>query len=507
MSGVIGTIGGTFTAPGVSKNRRHYTKEVIGKAVTRMQERLGNPGSRPITMLSHHGAEDDSTRIAGAVTKVWQAADGSARFTADIADTSAGRDIAALVTPDRPFLKSVSLRGWWLGDVRTENVDGVPCEVGDDMEIDGVDFTKSPGVELALIDSATLAETTEGLARSAITESVQEARVTIAETAETVTYADPGYKADGVKRYPLGDAAEIRKAWASVQTSEGYTPKQLKRMRGRIKTASEAAGINVIGESEALVASVTDALEEAWASMNVDNGQGDVRVSGYTADASQLPAMARRVAMAAMAGITVLDPDNDGDIDTDIADETSPAAPATEAAASTETEAAMAVQTTKAPEPPKPLAEMSPDELTAWAAKLQETPEPEGDKGATETTAEAEVKPEVPAVPSTETERHLTDADIAALAEALKPKPDTTPVAENGAEAPADAKVETTEEIEKRLRESILKEVGDVLGRAGFRKGLLKTTAETAPSKPLHEMSSEEFAEYRTQVLNDALPS
>lgn len=498
MSGVIGTIGGTFVAPGVSKNRRHYTREAIGKAVGRMQDRLANNG-RPITMLSHHAAEDDSTRIAGAFTKVWQAPDGSAKFTAELADTQAGRDIAALVTPERPFLKTVSLRGWWLGDVRTENVDGMACETGDDLEIDGVDFTKSPGVELAVIDSATLAETTEGLARSAITESVQEARVTITETVESdgaVTYADPGYKADGEKRFPLGDAGQIRQAWASVQSSEGYTPKQMKRMRGRIKAASETAGINVIVEAEALTAAVTEALEEAWASMNVDNGQGEVRVAGYTGDPAELPAMARRVALAAMAGIQVLDPDNDGDIDVDLADSTTSDASATEATQSTETEAPMGTQTTAALEPPKPLSEMSPDELTAWAAKLQETETPapaEPAAAATETT------PEVPATPTTEGERTLTDADIAALTEALKPKPDTTPVA-TGAEATTETKVETPAEMEARIKADVMKEVGATLGRSGLRRGLVAKEEGEKSEKPLHEMDSDEFARHSAKA-------
>lgn len=146
----VATIKGVALAPGVSLNGRLYTPAVIRKAVARARERLA--GGQPLTMLTHHGAEDDSTRIVGRVTSISQASDGTAHFTAEIADTRAGRDIAALVTGDRPYLTGVSIRGWWLGDTRTvRQPDGSTAETADDLELDGLDFTKTPGVPAARV--------------------------------------------------------------------------------------------------------------------------------------------------------------------------------------------------------------------------------------------------------------------------------------------------------------------------------------------------------------------
>lgn len=189
----IAKIGGVALTPGVSKNRRWYTRPVIAAAVASAQERIAS-GGLPLTMMTHHGAEDDSTRIVGHITSVSLAEDGSARFTADIADTEHGRTIAALVdnTGGNAFLRTVSIRGAWEGKVRrVPGPDGKPCETADALSLFGCDMTKDPGVAGAQIDTFSWAadgqnETTE---RVLITESV-EAAVTFAETTESRTGAE-----------------------------------------------------------------------------------------------------------------------------------------------------------------------------------------------------------------------------------------------------------------------------------------------------------------------------
>lgn len=55
-----------------------------------------------------------------------------------------------------------------------------------------------------------------------------------------VKYADPGYQADKVKRYPIDTDAHIRSAWSYIHhhRDEGkYTEPQLKRIETRIKDA------------------------------------------------------------------------------------------------------------------------------------------------------------------------------------------------------------------------------------------------------------------------------
>jgi len=301
MAKVLATIGGVAIAPGVSKNRRWYKPEHVASAVARARERL-EAGDQPMVMLTHHDAGDDSQLIAARMTGMSLDEHGRARFTADLADTPAARNIASLAdTSDgQPaHLKGVSIRGRWLGKVRkVQGPDGDPVETGDDLEIDGLDFTRKPGVDDAGIDTFSWAasgarETTE---RVLITESV-EAEVTITEDATApdpgvlstaypdlagdqlhvfenglcvtcppvteakdpkkpygdVAYADPGYQKDGKKRYPLDNEKHIRSAWGYINQAGNaalYTAAQLKRVKGRIKAAMKRIGAKVASESE-----------------------------------------------------------------------------------------------------------------------------------------------------------------------------------------------------------------------------------------------------------------
>ena len=97
----IGTLRGTFLAPGVSKNKRVYTRENIGRAVERMNGRLS--GGQVIPMHTSHkaNAEGDTRATAAHVTKVYQDDAGAGHFEADIIPTDAGRDVAAMAVPDK----------------------------------------------------------------------------------------------------------------------------------------------------------------------------------------------------------------------------------------------------------------------------------------------------------------------------------------------------------------------------------------------------------------------
>lgn len=166
-------ISGTMLTPGVSRNGRLYTKDLISKAVTRARARLADPKGLPITMRSHHEAGDDSTHIVGRITDVSQADDGSARFKAELADTTNGRDIAKLISGTSPMLRSVSIHGYWVGDTRQVPTESGTATTADDLEIDSVDFTASPGVDGAVLDSRTrAAESADGRRRTPIIESM-----------------------------------------------------------------------------------------------------------------------------------------------------------------------------------------------------------------------------------------------------------------------------------------------------------------------------------------------
>lgn len=340
MAKPLAKLTGTFLLPRTSSNNRKYTKANIAKAVERGNQRLSS-GGLPITMNSSHKAtaSGDVTATGAVVTRLWQEADGSGKFEANVVDTATGRDIAALSTPDEDgnvALKGVSIFGRWHGKVRNE--DG--AETADDLEITGIDFTHYPGVEGAGIDDAQLAEMA---AAGLFGESIEEVAFVDTDTLEIpiaedglparaiaeakdpkkpygdVAYADLGYQADGVARYPLDTEKHVRAGWAFVnmpKNAKKYSPAQLSRVKAKIKRAAKKLGIDIAAEMEAFESDILEVLE-AYASMSLYNGQGQIGVSGSTDEPAQLKALAQRVALAAVAGLDALDPDSDGDIDLD----------------------------------------------------------------------------------------------------------------------------------------------------------------------------------------------
>lgn len=142
-------IQGTALVPGISKNNRLYTREAIARAVARAQPHIR---AGRMLMKTHHGAEDDATRVVGQVTSMTTDADGAARFTAALTDTKHAKTIAKLVGGAKPLVSAVSIRGEWAGPVRqVKGPGGDPVETADDLTLHGIDFTLDPGVDAARI--------------------------------------------------------------------------------------------------------------------------------------------------------------------------------------------------------------------------------------------------------------------------------------------------------------------------------------------------------------------
>lgn len=229
----IAVVRGTFATPGVSKNRRLYTKEHIAGAVKEAQEALANGGGLAVSMLTHHGARDartaDVTRTAGRVTKVGLAEDGSGTFEAELADTQAGRDVAALVLPDNPYLKGVSMASLWQGEMRyIPGPDGEEVETADGFSLRGIDFTHNPGVDGAELTYA----------HADLVEAAPSEKWIITEALDEVVFSE-------VEPEPetLESAAEVRAAWGALST-RSLTPAQLRRAKSKIKTAAKKFSIN-----------------------------------------------------------------------------------------------------------------------------------------------------------------------------------------------------------------------------------------------------------------------
>ena len=320
------TIRGIFLKPGVSKNRRLYTKNNIAKAVERMNQHLAKGEGMPLNMATSHAAafKDDATSTVGRITSVKILSDGSAAFEAEIANTAHGRDVANLAAGK--FIKGVSIRGEWVGEPReTLHSDGEEATTADDLMIHGVDFTNSPGVEGAEIQYAVLSESYNPLA---IFESIEDVQVVerfsaleqMEEASKKpygdVAYADPGYQKDKVKRYPINGAGHVRSAWSYINQPKNanlYTAAQLSRIKSRIKSAAKKYGVNIISEQEALACDIEQVLE-AYASIALVNDDDSISITGYATDPHQLKVVANRIAFGAIAAMHAIDPDDDGDI-------------------------------------------------------------------------------------------------------------------------------------------------------------------------------------------------
>lgn len=375
MAKTIATITGTALKPGVSRNGRWYKPEHVTGAVQSAQERIA-AGEKPMVMLTFHGAEDDSREIAATLTGMTLAEDGSAEFSAGLTDTPAGWDIARLTdTSDgQPaHLRTVSIRGAWTGRVRKERgPGGQVVEVGEGLQLDGVDFTKSPGVDGAQIKTFAWAKdgTTETTERVLITESVQEAHVTISEetapaapavpdgvrellrtvfgehVAEAATpavskrgsglsdgsgraFADPGYQADKKQRYDLTTKAKAKSAWSFVNQADNaklYSGPQLKQIKKRIVAALRKFGVTVAAEGWSVDPPLllTEALVEYYGgdpscagsySLSATNGPTTVSIYSYGCDPADLQVILAKACEGAGLALKSLDPDMDADID------------------------------------------------------------------------------------------------------------------------------------------------------------------------------------------------
>jgi hypothetical protein len=364
----IATINGTMLVPGVSLNNRLYTAKAIGKAVKRMQEKLADPDALPIVMRTHHQAGDDSRLIVGKLTSVNLEDDGSATYQAQLYGTHPGKDIAALVTGKDPALRSVSISGNWLGPVRTVEYQGKTVDTADDLEVNAVDFTATPGVLGALISRGTQATTESASDRTPISEdygatvtiteeapppaleAVRESRYRLAfhtydqarremglasleepgvdELNKTpygdVKYADPGKQADGVKRYPIDTAAHAKAAWSYInmpKNANKYSSSDLAAIKGRIKGAMRKFGIKVGNEStEPRYGEIREYYPDGPngnAGLCIDAYAGPLSVTfrACNLDASSLKAVGAAAMDAATSALAALDPDTDGDID------------------------------------------------------------------------------------------------------------------------------------------------------------------------------------------------
>ena len=352
MAGRIATVTGTMLAPGVSRNRRLYSKQLIAKAVGRMQERIADPDGLPIVMRTHHDAGDNSRLIVGRLTDVKLREDGSAQYMADLYDTGPGRDIAGLVVPGKgqpAALRSVSIYGYWLGPVKQVEYEGESVTTADDLEIDAVDFTSTPGVLGATVTAAAYVHDAPPA-----TESTATGRTPISEameaTVEPVTEEAPDEEAysaqqkrdalakgqamknaDGKPSYPIKSKADLRKAIRAVGRGGADHDKIRAHIIQRAKalgllamipdnwnqdgTMKETAGATRLGEIREFYPD--GPAGGAGFCIDAYNGPISLTMRACNIDPAELRVITAAAMKAAVDALQAMDPDMDADIDVD----------------------------------------------------------------------------------------------------------------------------------------------------------------------------------------------
>ena len=460
----VATIRGVALSPGVSKNGRRYTKENIGNAHKRLTARLADPNGRPVVMRTYHpGNYSDHqavTNIAGRLTAASLDDKGALHFEADIADTAVGKDVASLVTSAQPYLRNVSIRGWWIDE---PVIDGQGCETAHDLEIDGLDFVTNPGVEAAQILTASLAESA---ARHPISESVED---------PTVTLIDEPPKPAGPLKEAAALVAQLQEAMACVSVSNGPAdisvaaygndPADLPAIVGRLSAAVQAAldAVDPDSDGDIDLPESTEAAPIQGSPTGESATQGDAPVSNPSNPEG-------------FAGMTqgVPNPHNGTPAVVPApAVEAAPVAPAVAAAPA-------------APAPAAPAAEAAPVADGATAPTLSEA-----DLTAIAAKVAEAMKPADPAAPAVEA---------------------TTVVPEAAATA---APVYTAEQASEMVKQAVREAAGEMkaaltdeaiaLIRSGGRKGVVRPTDESGAPKAIHEMSEEERNAYAADAWGAVL--
>jgi hypothetical protein len=141
----------------VSLNGRQYPADSVNALIASGQSALAQPDGPVITAYTSHNEanQDNPLALSGKATRIWR--EGTRGFALfDIPDTHAGRDMASLTAGG--YLKTMSLRA--TGAVqRIERGKSIP-QVGGKLQLQGIDFTSTPGHEVARIAGVMLESAT-----------------------------------------------------------------------------------------------------------------------------------------------------------------------------------------------------------------------------------------------------------------------------------------------------------------------------------------------------------
>jgi hypothetical protein len=146
----------------VSLNGRQYPTESVERLVQSAQVTLSDPSALPMTCyLSHDDAYMDATRhLVGTISGVGRE-DSRAYAYLNISDTEAGRDLVTLARDKA--IRTVSLRAA-NAEMYVNNNNPLPLVGGQNLRLEGIDFTTSPGLpQIARIADITESRTPQSL--------------------------------------------------------------------------------------------------------------------------------------------------------------------------------------------------------------------------------------------------------------------------------------------------------------------------------------------------------
>jgi hypothetical protein len=146
----------------ISLNGRKYPAESVNRLIQSAQAQLSDPNALPLTCyVSHDDAYMDATRhLVGGLVKVDR--EGTKAYALiDIPDTTAGRDVATLIRGR--FIRTMSLRAS-NAEMFIDKNEQVPLVGGSRLQLDGIDFTTSPGLpQVARIADITESHTPQSI--------------------------------------------------------------------------------------------------------------------------------------------------------------------------------------------------------------------------------------------------------------------------------------------------------------------------------------------------------
>src|SRR6266568_7800552 len=103
----------------------------------------------------------------------------------------------------------------------------------------------------------------------------------------SVSYADPGFQKDKVKRYPIDTAAHVKAAWSYInmpKNASQYSSENLAAIKGRIRAAAKKFGIE-ISDNRTMEELMTAEVERRYTTVPVEirTSEGRRSIGGYAA--------------------------------------------------------------------------------------------------------------------------------------------------------------------------------------------------------------------------------